>query len=823
MRNQKLDPSDIVLVLLIAVCVARNDEAVHAVEPVRWSGQGKYRLVVEVKPTPLEGRTRDELPAELEVNLTKELAKLGIESRADIASLQVIQYEPATGKPVKYLGYAYAKSAFDRPFRWYDAAIPYDFPEFHNDVSRTDGKIVRRNRIRAGYFFNALGEWQSGRLAWMHTQVSDQPTLYSVYFDLLPHGKTPSEVPPRAWLGDGLPRCDREGSSSMGADHCRIEFDDWNDDGLIDLIAGENYGHVFWWPNVGTKQHPKYRFYKFVFDSKGLPIDTGMVAAPKVVDWDSDGKKDLLVGTEWNRILFYRNVGTNKERKLDYRGFVKLDGQTLQLPIKPLERGSTEVFRRDYYPVLETVDWDNDGDFDLLAGGYITGRIFFYKNEGRKEDGTPKLNFDGPLMADGKALNVGHWCAAPCIADFDGDGDLDLMSGNMPMHSQPNDRGDRTKDFLQYFENSGSSQEPRLRSRPFPAEGTFPHTHLATPRAYDWDADGDLDLAVSARENIYLCENKGTRTSPQFVAHTKPLPSPWGGASLAVDQFRDWNGDGRLDLIRNYTVRINTGVGNPFGWSRTQPILPPDEYIMHPSGIGDDWFWPFLDDFDQDGKLDILFGDWHGHIWFHRNLSTDKREHFDVKGTRLRLTNGDMLKVGPIGKDPKTDFTALQGARTVFTVADFDRDEIRDLVVGDTYGKVRYFRNAGTRKAPRFDAGIEIGDLGIRLLVDATDWNNDGWPDIIAGAASGKVRVILNNKGETPSPFADGFDPKLPPILQPRVLMADINGDGDEDLFLPSTQGSCLIERSFLRHGYAKAKLIAVEMRRRPTPDIERR
>lgn len=813
MRNPFAEPADFVLVLLVVICVARIDRAVNAAETLSWTGKGKYRLLVEVEATPREGRTRDELPAELEIDLTKELAKLGINSRPDISSVQVVQYDPETGTSLKYSGYAYALGPFDRPFRWYDAAIPYDFPEFHNDVSRTDGKIIRRNRIRAGYFFSALGEWQSGRLAWMHTQVTDKPTYYSIYFDLLPHGENPSEVPPRAWLGDGLPRCDREGSSSMGADHCRIDLDDWNDDGLVDLIAGENYGHVFWWPNVGTKQRPKYRFYKFVFDSDGLPIDTGMVSAPKVVDWDSDGKKDLLVGTEWNRILFYRNVGTNRKRKLEYRGLIKIDGETLQLPIKPLARGSTEVFRRDYYPVLETVDWDNDGDSDLLAGGYITGRVFFYKNDGRNQDGTPKLVLDGPLMSDGKPLNVGHWCAAPCVADFDGDGDLDLMSGSMPMYTQADERRDRTRDFLQYFKNTGSGKKLQLSARPFPAVGTFPHTHLATPRAYDWDADGDLDLIVSARENIFLYENQGTESSPKFVAHRKPIASHWGSATIAADQFRDWNGDGRLDLIHNYTVRINTGVGNPFGWSKPQPILPPGKYIEHPSGIGDDWFWPFLDDFNQDGKMDVLFGDWHGNIWFHRNESTAERKHFDAKGTRLLLTNGDLLKVGPIGKDPTKDFAALQGARTVFSIADFDRDGIRDLVVGDTYGKVRYFRNAGTRTKPKFATPIEIGDLGIRLLVDATDWNNDGWPDVIAGAANGKVRVILNNKSNKSMPFVKGFDPGLPPILQPRVLMADINGDGDEDLFLPSTQGSCFVERSFLKHGYAKAKLIAVEAR----------
>ena len=147
--------------------------------------------------------------------------------------------------------------------------------------------------------------------------------------------------------------------------------------------------------------------------------------------------------------------------------------------------------------------------------------------------------------------------------------------------------------------------------------------------------------------------------------------------------------------------------------------------------------------------------------------------------------------------------------------SDFDRDGRRDLLIGDTYGKLRYFRNldlpAGAE--PAFADPVEIGDMGIRGLVDATDWNRDGWPDVIAGAANGRVRVFLNQGGSGARQFAEGFDPGLPPISQPRVLVADINGDGDEDLFLSSTQGACFVERSFLEHGYAKAELLKVERR----------
>lgn len=182
------------------------------------------------------------------------------------------------------------------------------------------------------------------------------------------------------------------------------------------------------------------------------------------------------------------------------------------------------------------------------------------------------------------------------------------------------------------------------------------------------------------------------------------------------------------------------------------------------------------------------------------------------------MNDGSLLKVGPLNKDAAEDFTALQGARTVFAVEDFDRDGHRDLIVGDSYGKIRYFRNQGDgghdRKAHVFLQPVEIANLGIRGLVDATDWNGDGWPDVIASAANGRVLVMLNRAKATGPRFADGFAPDLPPIVQPRVLMADLNGDGDEDLFLPSTQGSCFVERSFLENGYAEAEWIRIEQAR---------
>ena len=321
----------IVAVFLLPFTLALPSTPAVADAAVEWAGAGTYRLLVRVDPVGLERRAIDEMPAELAIDLKAELAKLGAAEKThpDIASLQVMRYDPRSGRPISYGNYAYAKHAADRPFCWYDAAIPYDFPEFDDTVYRTDGRIVRTPVVRGGYFYNAIGDGDRGRLAWTHTQTGREPSWYAIYFSTLPPGQTPRSAPPRGWIGDGLPRFDRPGGTSSGADHCRIDLDDWDGDGLIDIIMGESYGHVFWWPNHGNRQRPEFstcRFLSMPTACRSMPeTDRG----PKVVDWDGDGKKDLLVGAEWNRILYYRNVGTNRERKLAYQGLVRADGQTL--------------------------------------------------------------------------------------------------------------------------------------------------------------------------------------------------------------------------------------------------------------------------------------------------------------------------------------------------------------------------------------------------------------------------------------------------------------------------------------------------------------
>ncbi len=808
-----------------------------------WAGRGRIRICVRVDPADTAAaRSGDERPADVVLDFPKLLAGIAPDRTPDLNTLQVIRFDPAEERPLAQATFAHGKGPFDIPWRWYDAEIGYDFPEFETNINVTDGKLNYIRVPRFGYFYDCIGEWKQGRLVFMHREDGKGPAWYAVTFDLLPPGARPEAVEPRGWVGDGLQRCEPVGDSTTGLIHSRVDAGDWDGDGRLDLVVGCSRGGVIWYPNRGRPGEPRFPFSRLMKTADGMPMDVGWCAAPHIVDWDGDGLQDLLVGAEWNRVVWYRNTGTRTQPVLKYEGFVRTeDGKPLFLPWEPSPE-TEKYFRytQDYYPVLAAVDWDGDGDLDLLAGGYVTGRIYLFENTAGKGV-MPRLRLVGPLEADGSPIDVG-WCAAPTVGDLDGDGDPDLITGSMPMTAGGGDSASGDT-FLYYFRNDGTRTQPRFHSVPFPKKGAFPAIALSTPRLIDWNGDGLLDLVVSANMNIYLYRNVGTVREPLFEAHANPLPSRWGSTVLPGHQFvdpdrqaslisivrpstargiapgiqvLDWDGDGLADVIDAPYVYRNTGRGNPGVYERPFSLLAEGQTISHLSGIGDDWRFQGLYDLDGDGVIDLMDADHGGHFWWHRNRGTHTKPDFDTKGVRLMLKDGKPVSVG----EGMEGFDALQGARPTYTVGDFNGDRLPDVVTANALGLVHYFRQTthpDARAAPLFEPGVQIGRLPTRAAPCAADWNGDGRPDVVVASDSDNAFVFLGQSVTSGAPFSQAQRivlAKAPYGTGAPVTVADFNGDGDPDILLLTPYGYvCFYERSFIRDGYATGVIVSLTVR----------
>ena len=112
--------------------------------------------------------------------------------------------------------------------------------------------------------------------------------------------------------------------------YSKIHFGDWNGDGLDDLLVGQSGpgGHdLLFYKNTGTAQSPKLAKPEAI----KLPGPPMSRPSPFIVDWDGDGVMDLLFGTERPKIYFFRNQGSNQSPKLAEAKEVPLTGDGFDL------------------------------------------------------------------------------------------------------------------------------------------------------------------------------------------------------------------------------------------------------------------------------------------------------------------------------------------------------------------------------------------------------------------------------------------------------------------------------------------------------------
>ncbi len=189
---------------------------------------------------------------------------------------------------------------------------------------------------------------------------------------------------------------------------------DWNEDGKKDLLVGDAYGYVSIFLNQGTNQQPNLTHSGFI-QVNGSDLTVGGKATPCVNDWNEDGKKDLLIGREDGRVtLLIINEGANENPSFNTIQFIQANGSDLDVGFSKEDRSAPKA-----------TDLDGDGLKDLIIG-QKDGKVYFYSNSGTNVN--PVFSTGVNLQAGGSILTVGGYSRLD-VVDWDEDGDLDLLVG----------------------------------------------------------------------------------------------------------------------------------------------------------------------------------------------------------------------------------------------------------------------------------------------------------------------------------------------------------------------------------------------------------
>jgi Ca2+-binding RTX toxin-like protein len=255
-------------------------------------------------------------------------------------------------------------------------------------------------------------------------------------------------------------------------------------------------------------------------------------------------------------------------------------------------------------------DFDNDGDLDLLVGTGA-GTLSYFENTGSAS--APAFTARTGGLNPFNGINVGI-NVDPAVGDIDGDGDLDLLLGGYGV--------------LRYFENTGSPTAAAYTER---SGGANPLNIVAnrdytSPTFVDLDGDGDLDVVVGklSATPLYL-KNTGTAAAPVFELQAGAL-NPLNGVTFIgynMPTFGDVDGDGDLDLLiadvaaGGFRYFENTGTASsPTLQERSGAANP---FSTVPSAYRSD---PVLVDLDNDGDMDVAFGNNDGTIRYYLNTAS---------------------------------------------------------------------------------------------------------------------------------------------------------------------------------------------------------
>ncbi len=496
------------------------------------------------------------------------------------------------------------------------------------------------------------------------------------------------------------------------------------------------------------------------FNNPGLVVDlgVGLWAWPLPMDFDGDGDLDLVVNCPdkpYNGVYFFENAAgdTAKNKTPVFKKAVRISKGSQNVQVSYVDGKPVVMTPGMVYPdflktgvdngvklgadtnvhmnkvranMWRSVDYDGDGNQDLIVGvgdwteygwdnaytadgrwmnGPLRGYVYLLRNTGTNDK--PKYAKPKKVMATDRPVETFGW-PSPNFADFDGDGDLDLLCGEF-------------LDGFTYFENTGTRTKPAyaLVKRVKTDTGKFltMDLEMITPTAIDWDKDGDLDLIVGDEdgrvafiENTGKFEDKVPVFKEPFYFQQEADLIKFG--SLVTPVGFDWDGDGDTDLLCGNTAGYVAFVENLSGkgvetpkWAAPvrleadgkaiRPMAGPNGSIQGPCEAKWGYSTQTVGDWDGDGLPDLLLNSILGKVLWYKNIGTRAKP---------KLAAGQPIEVEWNGKQPELAYGWLRPEgngkglltqwRTTPVAVDWNKDGLMDLVMLDQEGYLAFFERS---------------------------------------------------------------------------------------------------------------------------------
>lgn len=513
----------------------------------------------------------------------------------------------------------------------------------------------------------------------------------------------------------------------------------------------------------------------FVYDPLlALDFPEGITSWMLLRDFNCDGRKDIFTSDPLGIKVY---VNESDAEGIKWRVF---NDRSVQSPL--LTKGFSDnpinlQMNSSDIPAID--DIDNDGDLDILVFRFSSeATIEFHKNLSIENTGvcdSIQLERVTQRWGDFQECNCGSFAFNndPCpdigggrtehqsgksllAIDMDGDGDKEIVIG------------EESCGFLSVLTNEGDANEADFNSFSnfFPST-TNPVSLNQFPAAYfeDVDADGIKDLIVAPnvpnnvgfgvnfRQSSWFYKNSGTNTNPNFnfiqndFLQDQMLDLGENGAPA----FYDYDNDGDLDMF------VSSFLTDVFSFESTFLLFEDigtqgapvynllEDDLFSFSQSGLINFKPEFTDLDGDGLIDFVFTA--------TSLQDGSTNLYFLERIQGGFDFNTSLRVafGPIGINEN------------IKVFDIDNDGEKDLLVGKSTGRVEYYKGVDAGTQFQFELEDEsFFDLDFSpfrqfTAMDIADLNGDGLEDLIIGDSRGNITYFsdfLNNldvptQGET--------------------------------------------------------------------------